>query len=356
MSQSPLTDSGRPAGRGRGRRNNGHWATLVCSYLRRAPQPPHPVPPVPAPRATLIPMDAPLLVIVDAANVVGSVPDGWWRDRRGAAERLRDRLVAYAEGGLPGRAGPLEIVLVVEGAARGVVSVPGVRAVLAPAAGTTGWSSWSPRPGTGTSLSSPLIVNCGAGSRSWAPRSPGPVRYAATSTSYRTDPWSVRAGRRVRRLGGRRLLLASEPAVRAAVQEVDDDADDHPDAEPQPGLGRQVQHQPERGEHRRGSGSNGTHGVRKARCRSGRVRRRTITPIATTTKAKSVPMFTSVGQLVDAGEARDDRDDHAEQDRRAVRASGTAGGRGEEPRAAVRRGSSRRTPGSGRAAGSCRPW
>ncbi len=80
-------------------------------------------------------MDAPLLVIVDAANVVGSVPDGWWRDRRGAAERLRDRLVAFAEGGLPGRAGPLEIVLVVEGAARGVASVPGVRAVSAPGSG-----------------------------------------------------------------------------------------------------------------------------------------------------------------------------------------------------------------------------
>ncbi|MEW2115585.1 NTP pyrophosphohydrolase [Streptomyces sp. NPDC005474] len=80
-------------------------------------------------------MDVPLLVIVDAANVVGSVPDGWWRDRRGAAERLRDRLVAYAEGGLPGRAGPLEIVLVVEGAARGVASVPGVQAVSAPGSG-----------------------------------------------------------------------------------------------------------------------------------------------------------------------------------------------------------------------------
>ena len=87
------------------------------------------------PRATLIAMDAPLLVIVDAANVVGSVPDGWWRDRRGAAERLRDRLVAYVEGGLPGRAGPLEIVLVVEGAARGVASVPGVRVVSAPGSG-----------------------------------------------------------------------------------------------------------------------------------------------------------------------------------------------------------------------------
>ncbi|MEU9210889.1 NTP pyrophosphohydrolase [Streptomyces sp. NPDC048415] len=74
----------------------------------------------------------PLLVIVDAANVVGSVPDGWWRDRRGAAERLRDRL---ARDGLPGHAGPVELVLVVEGAAKGVSSVPGVRVVAAPGSG-----------------------------------------------------------------------------------------------------------------------------------------------------------------------------------------------------------------------------
>ncbi|MEU6367880.1 NTP pyrophosphohydrolase [Streptomyces sp. NPDC046931] len=80
-------------------------------------------------------MSAPPLVIVDAANVVGSVPDGWWRDRRGAAERLRDRLVRYAETGLPGRSGPVELVLVVEGAARGVDSVPGVRVDSAPGSG-----------------------------------------------------------------------------------------------------------------------------------------------------------------------------------------------------------------------------
>ncbi|MER7990519.1 NTP pyrophosphohydrolase [Streptomyces noursei] len=76
------------------------------------------------------------LLIVDAANVVGSVPDGWWRDRRGAAERLRDALADTAATGLPGLVDPpLELVLVVEGAARGVASVPGVRVVSADGSG-----------------------------------------------------------------------------------------------------------------------------------------------------------------------------------------------------------------------------
>ncbi|MEU1131370.1 NTP pyrophosphohydrolase [Streptomyces sp. NPDC005900] len=75
------------------------------------------------------------LVVVDGANVVGSVPDGWWHDRRGAAERLRDRLVAHAEKGVEGHPGPVDVVLVVEGAARGVESVPGVRVESAPGSG-----------------------------------------------------------------------------------------------------------------------------------------------------------------------------------------------------------------------------
>ncbi|MFI2641061.1 NTP pyrophosphohydrolase [Streptomyces sp. NPDC018610] len=80
----------------------------------------------------LRPENLPLLVIVDGANVVGSVPDGWWRDRRGAAERLRDRLAAD---GVPRLAERAEIVLVVEGAAAGVGAVPGVRVETAPGSG-----------------------------------------------------------------------------------------------------------------------------------------------------------------------------------------------------------------------------
>ncbi|QTA35456.1 NTP pyrophosphohydrolase [Streptomyces sp. CA-256286] len=79
--------------------------------------------------------DAAVLVIVDGANVVGSVPDGWWRDRHGAAVRLRDALVPYATDGLPGLHGPVELVLVAEGAARGVASVAGVRVDSAPGSG-----------------------------------------------------------------------------------------------------------------------------------------------------------------------------------------------------------------------------
>ncbi|WBB99453.1 MULTISPECIES: hypothetical protein [unclassified Solwaraspora] len=67
------------------------------------------------------------LLIVDGANVVGSRPDGWWRDRMAAAVRLRDQLVDVAGRGLPELTGPLEVVLVVEGAARGLPPAGGVR-------------------------------------------------------------------------------------------------------------------------------------------------------------------------------------------------------------------------------------
>ncbi len=70
---------------------------------------------------------APLTVVVDAANVMGSRPDGWWRDRAGAARRLIDQIGGLAAVGvrrLPAQpAGPAlerwfpRFVVVVEGAA-----------------------------------------------------------------------------------------------------------------------------------------------------------------------------------------------------------------------------------------------
>ncbi|MGW1657477.1 NTP pyrophosphohydrolase [Streptomyces atratus] len=80
-------------------------------------------------------LSKPTLLIVDAANVVGSVPDGWWRDRRAAAVRLRDSLVPFAADGLDSFPGRAELILVVEGAARGIESLPGVRVESAPGSG-----------------------------------------------------------------------------------------------------------------------------------------------------------------------------------------------------------------------------
>jgi predicted RNA-binding protein with PIN domain len=34
--------------------------------------------------------------LVDGMNVVGSVPDGWWRDRRAAMRKLAESLAAFA--------------------------------------------------------------------------------------------------------------------------------------------------------------------------------------------------------------------------------------------------------------------
>ena len=70
-------------------------------------------------------------LVVDAANVVGSRPDGWWKDRAGAAGRLHEQLLVADT--------PYDvIVLVLEGAAKSGVR-PGrdghVRTVHAKGAG-----------------------------------------------------------------------------------------------------------------------------------------------------------------------------------------------------------------------------
>lgn len=54
------------------------------------------------------------VLVVDGANVVGARPDGWWKDRAGAARRLHEALLVAD---LPQE----QVVLVLEGAAKGGV-------------------------------------------------------------------------------------------------------------------------------------------------------------------------------------------------------------------------------------------
>lgn len=89
------------------------------------------------------------VIIIDAANTIGSRPDGWWRDRAGAVARLRDELAQAFQDGLTDEtmAGWLhreptdsvcwfpQLIMVTEGAARGVSGVRGVNVVAAGGSG-----------------------------------------------------------------------------------------------------------------------------------------------------------------------------------------------------------------------------
>jgi 8-oxo-dGTP pyrophosphatase MutT (NUDIX family) len=96
----------------------------------------------------------PLTIVVDAANVVGSRPDGWWKDRAGAARRLIGDVAAVCSVGVADEALPdalarpalqhwwPDAVVVVEGAARAAAEPSDggdpagrVRVLAAPGAG-----------------------------------------------------------------------------------------------------------------------------------------------------------------------------------------------------------------------------
>jgi hypothetical protein len=84
-------------------------------------------------------------LIVDVANVMGSKPDGWWRDRAGAAERLLAMLppLVGREVRPPSDGGDRDdvrvaierIVAVVEGQAKRASAPAGIDVVVAAAVG-----------------------------------------------------------------------------------------------------------------------------------------------------------------------------------------------------------------------------
>jgi len=74
------------------------------------------------------------MLLIDAANVIGSRPTGWWRDRAGATRAFVERVRAAV---VAGQLSP-PVAIVVEGRARAGADpgcVGGVEVVHAPAAG-----------------------------------------------------------------------------------------------------------------------------------------------------------------------------------------------------------------------------
>jgi 8-oxo-dGTP diphosphatase len=149
----------------------------------------------------------PLTIIVDGANVMGSRPDGWWRDRAGAARRLRDQLTGLAAGGVAAlpesvHAPPLDrwypdFVLVVEGAARPVAA--------AHAAGSPGRGD---DPGAGGGAGARAAGGAGAGGSADAVPG-GRVRVVAARGSGDDTIAELAAG-----TPGRRLVVTADRELR----------------------------------------------------------------------------------------------------------------------------------------------
>jgi len=143
-------------------------------------------------------------IVVDVANVMGSRPDGWWRDRAGAAARLHAEIVRLAtsgrailpdtivpdtdppaEGGAPGEAVTPGFVLVLEGAAK---------AAPIPAAPTSAPTS-----------AAPTSADPGAAE----PVQPGEVRVVRARGSGDDAIVAV-----VRELPGRRVVVTADRELR----------------------------------------------------------------------------------------------------------------------------------------------
>jgi hypothetical protein len=143
--------------------------------------------------------------VIDAANVTGARPDGWWRDRPGAAARLHARVRQLLRTpGWPAFAAdpverPREVVLVLEGAARGGV-----------AAGAHGADA---APGEDATESSPGLVAAGPERALTVVHAPGAGDDAIVATALAAEPpvlvWTSDRGLRAR-------LVATGVQVRGA--------------------------------------------------------------------------------------------------------------------------------------------
>jgi 8-oxo-dGTP diphosphatase len=146
----------------------------------------------------------PVTIVVDVANVMGSRPDGWWRDRAGAAVRLHAELVGLAASGRgvpPGETDPPDFVMVLEGAAKAAAGRLSAASPAGspPGAATTGAAT----PGAAT----PGAATPGAATPGAA--RPGEVRVVLAPGSGDDAIVAV-----VRELPGRRVVVTADRELR----------------------------------------------------------------------------------------------------------------------------------------------
>jgi 8-oxo-dGTP diphosphatase len=134
-------------------------------------------------------------IIVDGANVVGSRPDGWWRDRAAAAARLRDALAPLCAGGI----GELP---------DDMVPAPGVQPVAGVDPGADGLIVASEATLSMRWLPDVVLVLEGA-ARPAAGAAAGPVRVVAASGSG-DDTIAALAGQH----SGRRVVVTADRELR----------------------------------------------------------------------------------------------------------------------------------------------
>ncbi len=125
-----------------------------------------------------------MTIVVDVANVMGSRPDGWWRDRAGAAARMHADIARLAASGraiVPDTDAP-GFVLVLEGAAK-AAPIP------------SGPKPTAPNPAAGPGAAGPVP--------------PGEVRVVRASGSGDDAIVAV-----VRELPGRRVVVTADRELR----------------------------------------------------------------------------------------------------------------------------------------------
>ena len=142
---------------------------------------------------------SPLTIIVDGANVVGSRPDGWWRDRAGAALRLRDELAPLVREGITTLPAGMDTFAQVGGGLLDGGGARGARGTAKMADGQIGMR-WMPDV---------VLVVEGAARPAAAHPGDSPVRVVAASGSG-DDAIAALAGR----VRGRRIAVTADRELR----------------------------------------------------------------------------------------------------------------------------------------------